>query len=246
MTKTITALYDTYPQAEDAVRRLEAAGVPHADISIAANRAGVGGLAADQRKDESATTADAETGGILGAAIGAGGGLLAGLGLIAIPGVGPVIAAGWLVSMVVGAAAGLVVGGVAGGLVGALTGAGVPEAHANIYAEGVRRGGALVTARVDDGQATRYAEILDQLGTVDIAARGEQYRQSGWSRFDPEASPYTADQIAAERGVYGVPAEGRSFVREQEAIGPNGDPLTPQEQDHDRIQPGSPSPTPLV
>lgn len=246
MTRTITALYDTYAQAEAAVRRLEAASVSHDDISIAANRTGVDGIAADERRDEGATSADAGVGAGIGAVIGAGGGLLAGLGMIAIPGVGPVIAAGWLLSTVVGAAAGVVIGGVAGGLVGALTGAGVPETHAHIYAEGVRRGGALVTARVDDAEATRYAEILDQLGTVDVAARGEQYRQSGWSRFDPEAPPYNAEQIAAERSAYGVPAEGRSFVREQEALGANGDPLTPQEQDHDRIAPSSPSPTPLV
>ncbi len=246
MTQTLTALYDTYPQAEAAVRRLEAAGLPHADISIAANRSGVGDLAADERRDEGATGTDAGVGAGLGAIIGGGGGLLAGLGLIAIPGVGPVIAAGWLVSTVVGAAAGIVAGGLVGGLVGGLTGAGVPEAHAHIYAEGVRRGGALVTARVDDAEATRYAEILDQLGSVDIAERGDLYRRGGWSRFDPAAAPYTADQIAAERRTYAGPVEDRSFVRDQEALSPSGDPLTPQEQEHDRIAASSPSPTPLV
>ena len=246
MTQTLTALYDTYPQAEAAVRRLEAAGLSHDDISIAANRSGAGGPADGERRDDGAAGADAGIGAGLGAIIGGGGGLLAGLGLIAIPGVGPVIAAGWLVSTVVGAAAGIVAGGVVGGLVGGLTDAGVPEAHAHIYAEGVRRGGALVTARVDDAEATRYAEILDQLGSVNVDERGALYRQGGWSRFDPEAAPYTAEQIAAERRIYGAPVEDRSFVRDQEALSPDGDPLTPQEQDHDRIAPGSPSPTPLV
>ena len=50
------------------------------------------------------------------------------------------------------------------------------------------------------------------------------------ARFDPNAAPYPAEQIEAERRIYGVPAEGRSFVRDQEAIGPDGEPLTPQEQ----------------
>ena len=71
-------------------------------------------------------------------------GLPAGLGLLAIPGLGPVVAAGWLAATAVGAAA----GAATGGIVGALTEAGVSEEEAHSYAEGVRRGGTLVSARV--------------------------------------------------------------------------------------------------
>ena len=74
--------------------------------------------------------------------------MLAGLGLLAIPGLGPVVAAGWLASTALGAA----VGGAAGGLIGALTAAGVSKEDADIYAEGIRRGGTLVTARVPDAE----------------------------------------------------------------------------------------------
>ena len=138
----------------------------------------------------------------IGAAVGGVGGLLTGLGLLAIPGVGPVVAGGWLVATAAGAVTGAVVGGAAGGLVGSLTGAGVPEHDANFYAEGVRRGGTLVTARVDDARASAAREILQRYKLVDPALRGAVYRESGWTSFDPNAPAYTADQVAAERHRY--------------------------------------------
>jgi hypothetical protein len=101
-----------------------------------------------------------------------------GHGLLAIPGVGPVVAAGWLIATAAGAATGAVVGGAAGGLVGSLTGAGVSERDAHFYAEGVRRGGTLVTARVDDDRASTAREILQRYKAVDPAARGAAYRGS--------------------------------------------------------------------
>src|SRR5271166_1315291 len=149
MTQTVTTLYDTYNFAVSAVNALEA-GVPHSDISIVSNNV-------DNRytKDRPTHAAeDAGKGAGIGAAVGGIGGLLTGLGLLAIPGVGPVVAAGWLVATAAGAVTGAVVGGAAGGLVGSLTGAGVPEHDAHFYAEGVRRGGTLVTARVDDARAS--------------------------------------------------------------------------------------------
>ena len=177
---------------------LEESGVPQADISIVSNNA-------DNRysKDHSTNAAeDAGKGAGIGAAVGGVGGLLTGLGLLAIPGVGPVVAAGWLVATAAGAATGAVVGGAAGGLVGSLTGAGVPERDAHFYAEGVRRGGTLVTARVDDARASTVREILQRYKAVDPAIRGAAYRDSGWTSFDENASAYTADQVAAERARY--------------------------------------------
>src|SRR5205085_4482603 len=145
---------------------------------------------------------DAGKGAGIGAAVGGVGGLLTGLGLLAIPGVGPVVAAGWLVATAVGAATGAVVGGAAGGLLGALTGAGVPERDAQFYAEGVRRGGTLVTARVDDNRASTARETLQRYKSVDPAVRGAAYRESGWTSFDENAPAYTPDQVAAERARY--------------------------------------------
>jgi hypothetical protein len=198
MTQTVTALYDTYDSAVSAVDALEAAGIPHSDISIVSNNV-------DDRygKDRPTHAADdAGKGAGIGAAVGGVGGLLTGLGLLAIPGVGPVVAGGWLVATAAGAVTGAVVGGAAGGLVGSLTGAGVPEHDANFYAEGVRRGGTLVTARVDDARASAAREILQRYKLVDPALRGAVYRESGWTSFDPNAPAYTADQVAAERHRY--------------------------------------------
>ena len=198
MTKTVSALFDTYAAASSAVSALEAAGVPHSDLSIVANNSD------NWHKGDKTSDAaeDAGTGAGIGAAVGGLGGLLTGLGLMAIPGVGPVVAAGWLASTAVGAVAGAAVGGAAGGIIGGLTDAGVPERDAHVYAEGVRRGGTLVTARVDDARASAAQSILDRNKAVNLSARGDAYRSSGWSSFDPAAPAYTSDEVARERARY--------------------------------------------
>lgn len=199
MTQTITGLFDNYDDARRAVKDLEAAGVAHRDVSI------VGHDGADRtdtaRTDdaEEAASEDAGAGAGIGAAVGGIGGLLAGLGLLAIPGIGPVVAAGWLAATAAGAAGGALVGAAAGGLVGALTHAGVPEHDAHVYAEGVRRGGTLVTAKVDEPLVHTARTILSDDRTVNVAERRQAYEQQGWNRFDETAPAYSQDQIAAER-----------------------------------------------
>ena len=116
---------------------------------------------------------------------------------MAIPGLGPVVAAGWLVAT----AAGALAGGAAGGIIGALTQAGVSKEDAEIYAEGVRRGGTLICARVADADRPRYEAILDQ-SAVNIRERAESYREGGWTGFDPSAKPYNAEQVRTERETY--------------------------------------------
>ena len=201
MTQTLTGLFDNYDDARRAVQDLEAAGVPHRDISLVANNAH-GGHVVNGDHAAQASGDDAGKGAGIGATIGGVGGLLAGLGMLAIPGLGPVVAAGWLASTAVGAIGGAVVGGAAGGLVGALTHAGVPEADAHVYAEGVRRGGTLVTAKVQDNLVPTARAVLTDQSTVDIAARRDAYRQQGWSRFDDGAPAYSVDQITAERRLH--------------------------------------------
>jgi hypothetical protein len=205
MTVTISRLYNNYDDARAAVRDLEAAGVGHNDISILASNAD--NWYSDDRKestypdrdldgkDDRAESAGAGAG--VGAAVGGAAGLLTGLGLMAIPGVGPVVAAGWLVSTLAGAAA----GGVTGGVLGALTQAGVSKEDAEVYAEGLRRGGAVVSARVADADAVRLQAVMDR-SAVNIGERSASYRQGGWKSFDPNATPYTADQIRRERELY--------------------------------------------
>ena len=124
---------------------------------------------------------------------------MVGLGALLIPGVGPVIAAGPLATVLGLTAAGAGIGAAAGGLIGALTHAGVPEDDANYYAEGVRRGGTLVMVASPDEQAQNAYDIMQTHGAVDIDERGEDYRNSGWKGFDHNAQPYNAEQINTAR-----------------------------------------------
>ncbi len=194
--KTVTGLFDDYSDASAAVNALEASGVPSNDISIVSNNA-------DNRYDGDSNAAEgAGTGAGIGAALGGVGGLLTGLGIMAIPGVGPVVAAGWLAATAAGAVAGAVAGGAAGGLIGALTDSGIPEDHAHVYAEGVRRGGTLVTAKVDDAKVTAAEAILKRSSWVDPAERGAAYRADGWTKFDDTLDPYDQQQVVQERDRY--------------------------------------------
>lgn len=191
--KTVTGLFDNYDDASDGVGELEASGIARDDISIVSSNS-------DNQHDTNGSKAadDAAGGAGLGAAIGGAGGLLAGLGLMAIPGVGPVVAAGWLAATAVGAVGGAVVGGAAGGIVGALTDSGVPENDAHVYAEGVRRGGTLVTAKVDDQLVPEAERILGQAASVDLEARRGEYQADGWTRFDPDAENYRSNEIGRD------------------------------------------------
>ncbi len=197
MTKTVTGLFDDYADAASAVEQLKATGISDNDISIVSNNS-------DGRyKDDDDNAAEgAATGAGIGAAAGGVGGLLTGLGIMAIPGVGPVVAAGWLAATAAGAAAGAVVGGAAGGLIGALTDSGVDERDAHVYAEGVRRGGTLVTAKVEDARAAEAQAILQRSNWVDITARRNAYEVEGWTRFDDSSKPYTKAEIDENRARY--------------------------------------------
>ena len=186
MSVVVTRIFDTYEHATQAVTELEGHGIPHSDISIVANNQS-GSIPTNETATGEAGTG-AGTGATLGTVLGGGAGLLAGLGMLAIPGVGPVVAAGWLIATAVGAG----VGAGAGGLLGSLVGAGVSEDDAHVYAEGVRRGGTLVTARVDEGQRAAVEGVLDRFNGVDATARGDQYRSGGWEKFDEMAPAYEA------------------------------------------------------
>src|SRR3954465_3928340 len=216
MTITISRLYDTYSDAERAVSRLEAAGVPHSDISIVANNSDnwYGSSTAKVDRDRDGVDDRAEgagTGAGIGAGIGSAAGLLAGLGLLAIPGLGPVVAAGWLASTAVGAAA----GAATGGIVGALTEAGVSKddaprsrEDASRYGEGGRRGGTLVSARVPDQDRSRLDALLHEKA-VNLQERSTAWQKSGWNGFDAASPPLSPDDVGRERELYGNGMRGR-------------------------------------
>lgn len=198
MAKTIVGTFDTFDEAQSVMRELQKGGFNSSDISVIANNAR-GEYQADPAATEASNAgAGAATGAAAGGLLGGTAGLIVGLMGLAIPGVGPIVAAGPLAAALAGAG----VGAVAGGLIGGLTRAGVPEEHAHVYAEAVRRGGALVTVRAEDARADEAAAIMRSCGAIDIDRRAEQWREQGWTRYDPDAAPYSADELKRERSLY--------------------------------------------
>lgn len=177
-TKTISRLFDNHEDALAAVRDLETAGFAREDIGIAAgnadNRYGTTPVVENDH-----TKSGAGVGATVGTVVGGGAGLAAALGALAIPGFGPVVAAGILVATLTGAGA----GAAAGGIIGSLTSLGVSEKDAHVYAEGIRRGGSLVTVKIDDSRELEARAILDRYTHVDLAAREADYRAGGWTGY---------------------------------------------------------------
>jgi len=205
--RTIARMYDDYDDAKAIVHELEAFGVPHSEISLVANAdahgrsispTGASAVARDDRPldpvDHVSTTPGSAgaTGAVVGTLLGGGAGLLAGIGALAIPGVGPVVAAGWLVATLTGAG----IGAASGGLVGSLTGAGFSRDEAHVYAEGVKRGGSLVTVRVDESQASRVETIMSERRSTDWEQRRGTYGDD-WKGFDETSSGMTHGNVAA-------------------------------------------------
>jgi uncharacterized membrane protein len=202
MAKATVGVFDTTEQAHDAVQELFDRGVPHRDISV---------IAPDRRADRANAVGEKETmagegaeagavsGGLLGGALGA----LVGIGALAIPGVGPIIAAGPLMAALGSAGAGAVVGAgvgaASGGILGALIGAGIPEEEAHVYAESVRRGSTLVTVTTSAIPQQMVTDVLTRNGAVDLNARSESWRTNGWTHFDPERALDDRDLSYADR-----------------------------------------------
>jgi hypothetical protein len=185
---TISRLFDEYDNAQKAILRLQDAGVDEDDITIVANNS--------EKWFSPDYAGSAGKGAAIGAGFGGVGGLLAGLGLLAVPGLGPVVAAGWLAAAAAGAAA----GGAAGGVIGMLAEAGVATNDAEIYAESIRRGGSLVSVKVDEKDRERLEAILHP-ASVDIGQRRAALTSSGWTRFDPSAPDFTPEQVSRERAL---------------------------------------------
>lgn len=181
--RTLTRMFDDHADAMQAVRDLEDSGFTSDEVSILAGQRGAGASGQARTGDTEADTG-AGTGATLGTVLGGGAGLLAGLGALAIPGIGPLVAAGWLVATVTGAGA----GAAAGGLLGALVGSGVDEKEAHVYAEGVRRGGTLLSVRAEEARLQQAEAILARHSTVDISSRGADYRAGGWSGYRDDDS----------------------------------------------------------
>ena len=167
-----TAAFAIFPNrsaAESAVDRLIAAGFSDQDVSVLMSDNDSARQFATEKntKAPEGTTTGVGVGGVIGGTLG----LLAGIGALAIPGVGPLIAAG----PIMGALAGLGVGGTVGGIVGALVGLGIPEYEAKRYEGRVKDGGILVSVHCDTSEEiSRAKDVLKQAGGEDIASSGEK------------------------------------------------------------------------
>jgi hypothetical protein len=162
-------IFASRPSAERCVDRLLSAGFRNDDISVLApDQATTRELATEKNtKAPEGTTTGATSGGVIGGTLG----LLAGVGALAIPGLGPFIAAG----PIMGALAGIGAGATAGGVIGALIGMGMPEYEAKRYEGRVKDGGVLVSVHCDNSEWTGKAkDILKASGAEDISSSGEK------------------------------------------------------------------------
>jgi uncharacterized protein (TIGR02271 family) len=204
MAKTVIGLMDNLGEAQAVVRDLVDSGIEREDIGFMANeKHSVPSSAALNESEGSHAASGALAGAGAGAAIGGIAGLALSLAPLAIPGIGPILAAGPIAAALTGAG----LGAVTGGLIGGLTNLGVPEEEAHYYAEGVRRGGILVTVAAEsDAQAERAVHIMKRHGAADIDERATEWKRQGWKgRF--EAAP-----VETQSGERTIPVTQEELV----------------------------------
>ena len=190
MAKTVIGLFDKPDGAQEAVREMLDEGFRRDDISVMTKELRPQGAEKQAavveyvEEDGAEQVEDMAKGAGKGAAIGGTAGLLLGLTALAIPGIGPVLAAGPLAAAIAGAG----LGGTVGGLISGLTRLGANDAQANTYAEGVRRGGTVVSVTVPDEAARLVISIMKENGAVEIDKRAAQWREEGWTGLDTQTA----------------------------------------------------------
>lgn len=195
MAKTVVGVFRSLDDAQDVVRELQSSGFKREDISLTTRDTREGRQA--RRETGVEDVKEGALGGAgIGALLGGGAGLLAGLGALTIPGIGPIVAAGPIAAALGGAG----VGAAAGGIVGALADMGIPEEDAKQYAEGVRRGGTLVSVKAEDHRAEAAADILERHNPVDVRRGEAAWRElESWSRtHEPMGEESTRVPIVEE------------------------------------------------
>lgn len=172
----VFGLYNTESQAAQGVDELRLVGFRHTDVSLLYSENGGNKDLAHEKntKAPEGGIAGASTGALVGGALG----WLAGIGALAIPGLGPFIAAG----PIMGLLSGLGVGGTVGGLTGALIGAGMPEYEAKRFEGRIRKGGVLLSVHTDDSEWEKIAKkALEKTGAQDISSTSEAKADFGTS-----------------------------------------------------------------
>jgi uncharacterized membrane protein len=177
MGKTVVGLLDSFEEARELIDDLLDNGFSQEAIGLIAREPEFGDAQAAAREEQSDEQISGVTKGFgAGAAVGGVAGLVIGIAAFTIPGIGAVVAAGPIAA----ALAGIGLGALTGGVYGAIRNLGVPEEEATYYAEGVQRGGVLVTVETDDYDAERAKEVMYRHGAVDIQQRAEEWRNAGW------------------------------------------------------------------
>src|SRR5918997_896171 len=201
MAKTVVGLFDDRAAAQNAVRELTAEGFRGDEVSLVSKKPGGKGVEVEYvEEDGREQIEDMAKGAGTGAAIGGAAALVLSLTALSIPGIGPVLAAGPLVALIAGAG----VGAAAGGLVSGLKRLGVEDDDAGTYAEGLKRGGTLVTVNTDSERADRAVGVMRRVGAVEIDKRAAEWREGGWRGFAetetlrPHVTP-DADEEATRR-----------------------------------------------
>jgi uncharacterized membrane protein len=185
--KSIVGLFEKYEDADKAVTALKEAGMKDEGISLLTRKDTYKTDPEGRTKEDASESAakSAIGGGVTGGLAG----LLVGLGSVLVPGLGPVIAGGALATLLGTTAVGAGIGAAAGGIVGTLTGLGVDQEEAQLYAEGVKRGGLLVIAQVEEGQAEMADTIMLDSNAIDIRRVEEEWKKTGWAQFDETVEP---------------------------------------------------------
>jgi hypothetical protein len=167
MSHTVAGVFNEPRQAEMALNELKSAGFTPEHVSVVAKDTSETESMVERSDMGGAETTGAGTGALLGGITGGIAGWLVGIGALAIPGIGPIVAAGALATTLGGAA----VGAVAGGLIGFLVGAGIPEEDARDYETHVREGRILITAQASTAQQAQQArDAFDRHGGSDVRA----------------------------------------------------------------------------
>lgn len=196
MSKAVFCFARSEGQARDIVERLEVMGFSRNDISVLfPDRSGTRDFAHEQhtKAPEGATA-----GGLVGASTGGLVGWLAGIGTLAIPGIGPFLAAGPIMT----ALAGVAIGGATGGLIGALIGMGIPEFEAKRYEGKLREGHILISVHTEDAkERARAKDVFDVAGAEDISYTGESRVRGEGTAADTErdSGHVTADAQFVKR-----------------------------------------------
>lgn len=178
--EAVFGIYQSRAEVERGVDRLKLDGFASSEISVLMPEEGGSEKFAHEKatKAPEGATTGAGTGLVLGGALG----WLVGIGALAIPGVGPLIAAGPIVALLAGAGTGAALGGITGGLVGM----GVPEYEAKRYEDFINDGGILLSVHTgDSAKIKRAKQALEETGAKDISATGEV---SGKPKMRPHSS----------------------------------------------------------